>query len=160
MHPRKLYTNLSECKDSRERAAEALGFLRDASGAEAGYLLLWRSGELVLVASSQGQDMPPTILEKARAQWEREADTQPESDLTRTIEAATVIATPETPRWDGPRGERYEPRFLGIYRDSQWVPVGMAVLRVPQSGSLSPLRRAYFDALCNAFIDADDVSVS
>ena len=160
MHPRKLYTQLCECKDARERAIAALGFMRDASLADQGFLLLWRGGELMLVASSNGDEMPGKIMAKARELWDRESDTQPESDLTATIESSSIALTPAIPRWHGERGECYEPRFLGIYRDSSWVPVGMAVLRVDPGGSLQPLRRAYFDAICNAFIDSNDMRVS
>jgi hypothetical protein len=158
MHPRKLYTSLCECADARERAASGLAFMRGACGAEEGFLLLWRGGELVLAASSSGRELPNAIMDKAREQWDWESDTQRECDATLTIDASKLIAAPETPRWEGVQGERYEPRFLGIYRDSTWMPVGMAVLRIAQAGPLHPIRRAYIDAICNAFLDSDDVS--
>ena len=66
MHPRKLYTSLCECADARERATSGLAFMREACGAEEGYLLLWRGGELVLAASSTGHDAPSAIMAKAR----------------------------------------------------------------------------------------------
>lgn len=160
MHPRKLYTSLSECADARERATSALAFMRDACGADEGYLLLWRGGELVQAASSNGRDVPTAIMERAREQWTWESDTQRECDATLTIDASKLVAVPETPRWEGAQGERYEPRFLGMYRDSTWVPVGMAILRIAQTGPLQPIRRAYIDAICNAFLDSTDVSAS
>ena len=160
MHPRKLYTSLCECADARERATSGLAFMREACGAEEGFLLLWRGGELVLAASSTGHDAPSAIMARAREQWDWESDTQRDCDATLTIDASKLVSVPETPRWEGAHGERYEPRFLGIYRDSAWVPVGMAVLRISQSGPLQPIRRAYIDAICNAMLDSGDVSAS
>lgn len=158
MHPRKLYTSLCECADARERAVKGLAFMREACGAEEGFLLLFRAGELVLGASSSGRELPTAIMERAREQWDWEADTQRDCDATLTIDASKLVAVPETPRWEGAQGERYEPRFLGIYRDSTWMPVGMAVLRIAQTGPLHPIRRAYIDAICNAFLDSADVT--
>jgi hypothetical protein len=91
--------------------------------------------------------------------WVKESEQQAEGDKTRTVDVSKVAATValEPARTWKLSGGDYEPRLLGIYRDSQWIPIGIAVLAVRSGGALSPIRRAYIDALCNAFIDAGDV---
>lgn len=158
-HPRKLYSALCECKDSRARAAYALEFMRNSTGAPSGFLLLAKAGELLVAASTQDQAAPAELMEQAKSMWAKESEQQAEGDKTRTVDVskvAAMVALEPTRSWKLAGGD-YEPRLMGIYRDSHWVPIGIAVLAVRQGSSLSPIRRAYIDALCNAFIDAGDV---
>lgn len=158
-HPRKLYSSLCECKDTRARAASALEFIRATSGASGGFLLLARAGELLVSASTNDQAPPAGLMEHAKDMWARESEVQSEADKTRTVDVSKVAATvalEPTQSWKLGSAD-YEPRLLGIYRDSQWIPIGIVVLGVRPESSLSPIRRAYIDALCNAFIDSGDV---
>jgi hypothetical protein len=63
----------------------------------------------------------------------------------------------ESPTWKLANGDCFEPRLLALYRESRWIPVGIAALKVTPGQSLSPIRRAHIDSLCNAFLDSGDV---
>jgi hypothetical protein len=133
--------------------------MRNSTGAPNGFLLLAKAGELLVAASTQDQAAPAELLEQAKSLWIKESEQQAEGDKTRTVDVSKVAATValEPTRTWTLGGSDYEPRLLGIYRDSHWIPIGIAVLAARSGSSLSPIRRAYIDALCNAFIDAGDV---
>lgn len=157
LHPSKLYAMLRECADARARAAAVLDFLVTNSAARAGYFLLERQGELVLGASSTGQELPAPLMERARVLWASDQASHNEADNTRTVDSRQHGATLlESPQWQAADGEKYDPRVLGTYRDSRWVPVAISVLSADAEGARR-IRQPHIDAICNAWIDAGDV---
>jgi hypothetical protein len=161
VHPRKLYSMMLACADARARAVAALDFLCSSMDAESGFLMLARSGELVVACSSGERAIAPELMERATQLWAKEADAQPEGDNTRTIDIRALVepagASAEQPVWALSTGERFEPRLLSIYRDGVWVPVGLALLKARTEQRLRPIRGAHVEALCNAFLDSADV---
>jgi len=160
LHPSKLYSMLRDCTDSRARATAVLDFLVSSTGARAGYVLLARQGELVVAASSNQSELPAQLMERARALWQRDQAAHNESDNTRTLDARQLGSTMlETQAWQGSDGEHYDPRVLGIYRGSRWIPIGISVLAA-HGGGTHRIRQPHLDAICNALLDAGDVSDS
>jgi hypothetical protein len=162
VHPRKLYSMLRDCADARARAVAALDFLCSSMGAESGFLLLARGGELSVASSSRDRAIAPDLMERALQLWAKESDAQPEGDDTRTVDIRQLVEPPaasaEQPVWTLSNGERYETRLLSVYRDSIWVPVGLALLEHRSAQPLRPIRGAHVEALCSAFLDCADVS--
>jgi hypothetical protein len=162
VHPRKLYSMLLACADARARAAAALDFLCSSMDADSGFLMLARNGELVVACSSGERAIAPELMERATQLWAKESDAQPEGDKTRTIDIRALVEPPsasaERLLWTLSNGERFEPRLLSVYRDSVWVPVGVALLEARTEQHLRPIRGAHVEALCNAFLDSADVS--
>lgn len=156
LNPSKLYSMLRACPDARARAAAALDFLLNTTAARAGYLLLAHSGELVLTASSEQKEMPAPLMERTRTLWASDQASHSEADNTRTVDARQLgAALVESTHWEGSGGERYEPRMLGVYRDSRWVPVGISVLAV-EAGA-ARVRHPHIEAICNALLDSGDI---
>jgi hypothetical protein len=162
VHPRKLYSMLCACADARARAVAALEFLCSSMGADSGFLLLARSGDLSVASSSGERAIASELMERAGQLWAKESDVQPEGDNTRTVDIRQLVEPPaasaEQPVWTLSNGERFEPRLLSVYRDNVWVPVGLALLENRKGQALRPIRGAHVEALCNAFIDSADVS--
>jgi hypothetical protein len=157
LKPTQLQKKLIACAGPKERAAEVLSFLVSSAGARAGYVLLSRNGELVLAASSDQRELPAQLMERARALWASDQASHSEADNTRTLDARQLGSTQlESQDWQAPDGERYLPRVLGIYRNSRWVPVGIAVLAADENGPRR-IRHAYVDAICNALLESGDV---
>jgi hypothetical protein len=163
IHPRKLYASLRESADPAARASAALEFLRDCAAADSGFLFLVHAKELVLAAST-GKSAPPAgLVEQAAKTWVKELDMQPEGGQTRTIDVSQLVAAAvadESPAWKFAPGESFVPRLLSVYRDSRWSPVGLSVLKPRLGQPLLPVRAVHVEAICNAFIDAGDVSSS
>jgi hypothetical protein len=158
LQPSKLYTMLRECTDARARAAAVLDFLVRSTGAPAGHLLIARQGELVVAASSIHHELPAQLVERARALWQSDQASHNEADNTRTVDARQLgSGLLETEQWQAPNGVHYDPRVLGIYRGSRWNPVAISVLAADASGSRR-IRQPHVDAICNALIDAGDIS--
>jgi hypothetical protein len=161
VHPRKLYSMLCACADAPARAKAALDFLCSSMGAESGFLMLVRGGELSVACSSGGRALAPELMEPVMQLWAKESDAQPEGDNTRTVDIRALVepaASAEPSAWALSTGERFEPRLLSVYRDSVWVPVGVALLKARAEQRLRPIRGAHVEALCNAFLDSADVS--
>lgn len=152
---------LCGCGDARARAAAALDFLCGNTQATAGFLLLARAGALGVAASSTQQAVPAGLVERAMSFWLRESEVESIESQTRTLELSQLrdANLTESVTLKLPNGESFEPHLLGIYRESRWVPVGVALLKVTPGQTLLPLRRAHIDALCNAFLDSADVAV-
>lgn len=158
LHPSKLYTKLRECTDARSRAAAVLEFLVTSTGALGGYVLLARQGELVVAAASSAKELPAPLMTRARELWGKDQATHSEADNTRTVDSRQLGSTLlESQRWQGPDGEQYEPRVLGIYRGSRWVPVGISVLQI-DADDPRRIRQPHVDAICNALLDAGDIA--
>lgn len=158
LHPNKLYSMLRECTDARARAEAVLDYLVNHSGARAGYVLLARGGELVVVASSDSKALPSQLMERARALWLSDLASHTEQDKTRTVDARQLAsALIETQPWQDGDGEHYEPRVLGMYRGTRWIPVGISVLAADPLESRR-IRQPQIDAICKALLDAGDVA--
>lgn len=157
LHPSKFYKMLRESPDSKARADAVLEFLVNSTGARAGYLLLARQGELVVAASSNRQELPPQLMERARALWLSDQASHSESDTTRTMDTRQLGSSLlESQTWQAPDGEQYDPRVLGMYRGSRWIPVGISVLAADANGSRR-IRQQHIDSICNALLDAGDI---
>lgn len=157
LHPSKLYSMLRACPDARARAAAVLDFLVTNTAAREGYVLLAHNGELVRAASSNHKELPEQLMERARALWASDQASHSEADRTRTVDSRQLgSALVESPLWETREGERFEPRVMGVYRDSRWVPVGISVLAADAEGARR-VRHPHIEALCNALIDSGDI---
>lgn len=158
LHPSKLYKLLRECPDTRARATALLDFLVSSTGARTGYVLFARHGELVVAASSNQNELPGPLMERARALWQSDQASHDEADKTRTVDARQLGSTlVESPTWQTPDGQQHEPRVLGCYRSERWIPIGISVLASDGPGSRR-IRQPHVDAICNALIDAGETS--
>jgi hypothetical protein len=159
LHPRKLYSMLMACPSAETRAAAALEFVRGCTVAPHGFLFLCRDGRLELAASSRERDPSPELLEEVSRVWKQKKRT-PGSDQT-TIGASGPVRrlgpTEENSAWTSTAGT-FDHRLLSVDRAGQWVPVGIAMLAVPESGTLLPMRHVHVSALCEALLDAGDVA--
>lgn len=112
----------------------------------------------MLGASSTQQELPAPLMERARALWASDQASHNEADNTRTVDARQhAAALVESPQWQAANGELYEPRVLGTYRDSRWIPVGISVLAADAEGARR-IRHPHVDAICNALVDAGDIA--
>ncbi|HTU60812.1 MAG TPA: hypothetical protein VMF89_20310 [Polyangiales bacterium] len=142
-----------------ERAKATLDFLCGCTGAARGYLFLVHDQGLREAANSgQGAATPDLLLEAERA-LSRELETEPDANRTRTIDTPAP-ARPEAPLkdqlWTSHNGVAYIRHVLGTYQDSHWMLVGIAMLEA--GPKLTPLRHAYVEVICNAFIASSDVN--
>jgi hypothetical protein len=158
-HPRKLYSILQAFPSAEARANAVLEFMRLASGARAGFLLLWRDERLVVVAGSPTAEPPPGLLEAAQRAWD-ERPTTLRSDNT-TVDLRGHLkgfpAEPDEPPWSSGGGASFTHRVLTIHRDSCWVPLGIAMLELDAAHRLTPLRRAHVESMGEALFDSGDV---
>jgi GAF domain-containing protein len=142
-----------------ERAKATLDFLCGCTGAARGYLFLVHEQGLREAANSgQGAATPDLLLEAERA-LSRELEIEPDANRTRTIDTPAP-SRPDTPLrdqlWTSHRGSSYIRHVLGTYQDSHWTLVGIAMLEA--GAKLTPLRHAYVEVVCNAFIASGDVN--
>jgi hypothetical protein len=161
-HPRKLYSALREAPSPQARARAAADFLCSCANAEAIHFFLARGAELVLAVSSPNETASPGLLAEATRAWSRDLEGQPEHSKTKTIDVSALDATSaleESALWKSETGS-YERRVLGTYRESHWVPIGLAMLKCRPDRDLSPIRQAHVESICNAFVDAGDVPLS
>ena len=97
------------------------------------------------------------LLEAERA-LSRELDIEPDANRTRTIDTPAP-ARPDSPLkdqlWTSHNGGSYIRHVLGTYQGAQWTLVGIAMLEA--GVKLTPLRHAYVEVICNAFIASGDV---
>jgi hypothetical protein len=159
-NPRKLYSTLRETPSANDRAQAVSDFLCSATGADAIHLFLARAGEPALVADSPSETASAEMLAEVRRAWNHDLERQPEDQKTKTLDVSALLPTLEPPQpWKSATGS-YQLRLLSVYRNSSWVPVGVAMLKCPTDRPLSPIRQAHIEAICNALIDAGDVSDS
>lgn len=159
IHPRKLYAKLLACASADERAKTTLDFLCGCTGAARGYLFLVHDEGLREAANSgQGPASPDLLLEAERA-LSRELETEPDANRTRTIDTPAPTR-PEAPLadqlWTSQQGAAYIRHVLGTYQDSHWTLIGIAMLEA--GAKIAPLRHAYVEVICNAFITSRDVT--
>lgn len=158
IHPRKLYVKLLACASGDERAKVTLDFLCGCTGAASGHLfLLCGRGLREAASSEQGETSPDLLLEAERA-LNRELDSEQEANRTRTMDtpAPGRLEPPKDQLWTSTQGAPFMRHVLGTYHDSTWTLVGIAML---ESGAkkVAPLRNAYVEVICNAFIAAGEV---
>jgi hypothetical protein len=149
---------LRECASPQARAQAALEFVRSCTSSDVGYLFLARAGDLILVASTQGEPPPADLIEEARRTWDRELDRQPEDN--KTVEFSSLdalVAAQERPLWHASNQDVFERRLLSLYRGVTWVPVGLVMLRTRENQALVPIRQVHIEAVCNALLDSGDV---
>ena len=159
LHPRKLYDMLRACTSADARARAALEFLRGSTGAELGFLLQERGARLALTASTRDQAPPPGLVEEAERAWNELRGAQ--VDDTKTRDIGEIQATGDqlpSSAWQSANGDSYERRVLGTHR-TQWVAVGLVVLKVGAGRALQPIRHAHVVAICEALLDSGDMSV-
>jgi hypothetical protein len=158
-HPRKLYSILHACPSAEARAKAVLEFMRAASGARAGFLMLWRDERLVVVASSPSAEPPAGLLDAAQHAW-NERPTIWQSDNT-TLDLRghmkALAADPVEQPWISRGGASFAHRMLTIHRDSRWLPLGIAMLELDTAQRLAPLRRAHVESMGDALFDSGDV---
>ena len=158
IHPRKLYAKLVSSASAEERARSTLDFLCGCTGATGGYLFLLRDHHLYEAANS-GQGAPAAdVLAEAERAWSTELDIEPDANRTRTIDtpaSAKHDLSFADQLWTSAGGIAFIRHVLGTYHGSRWVPVGIAMLEA--GAKLAPLRHAYIEVMCNAFIASGDV---
>jgi GAF domain-containing protein len=160
IHPRTLYAKLLASASAQERAQAALDFLCGCTGSPRGYLFLERDqGFYTAADSGQGTAAADLVAEVKRV-WSQELETEADSERTRTIDLPTHIRPDAALRdqlWKSAREAAYVRHVLGTYHGARWTLVGVAMLEA--GAKLNPLRHAYIEVICNAFIAAGDVRV-
>jgi hypothetical protein len=143
---------------AKERAQATLVFLCSSTGATRGYLFLAHEHGLVEAANT-GQGAPPAdVLTEAERSFREEMDVEPDANLTRTIDVPSGLGADVPLRdqlWTSSNGVAFIRHVLGTYHGASWTPVGIAMLEA--GPKLVPLRHAYVEVICNAFIAAGDV---
>jgi hypothetical protein len=92
--------------------------------------------------------------------WSLELETEADADRTLTIDLPTRIRPDAALRdqlWSSASETAYVRHVLGTYHGARWTLVGVAMLEA--GAKLNPLRHAYIEVICNAFIAAGDVRV-
>lgn len=141
-----------------ERAQAVLDFLCGSTGATRGYLFL--NGAQGLYRAADSNQGPPAVelMNEAERAWQSELDVEPDANRTRTIDMPVRAKTGDSiddQLWTSNQGVKYIRHFLGTYQSEHWTPVGIAMLEA--GTKLTPLRHAYVEVVCNAFIAAGDV---
>jgi hypothetical protein len=123
-------------------------------------MFLARNDQLMLVAQL-GDVAPPAGLSDAADQlWKEQPKT---SSGAKTIVEMASKLKPQThvdqpPRWTIEGGACFEARLLSMHSNLLWLPLGIAMLEVAQSGQLLPIHHAHIEAICNALLDSGDVA--
>lgn len=147
------------CASLEERAQATLDFLCGCTGSPRGHLFLVNDERLHEVANSGQSPASPDVLLEAERALSRELDSEQESNRTRTVDTPTPSrpdAQVKEQLWTSHRGSAYIRHVLGTYKDSRWILVGIAMLEA--GVTLTPLRHAYVEVICNAFIANGDVN--
>jgi hypothetical protein len=158
-HPRKLYSNLQACPSPEGRAKAVLEFMRGASGARAGFLLLWHDDGLVVAAGSAGAQPPAGLVDAAQRAWSEHPKTLRSDNTTVDLRGhmKSLTSDQDEAPWTSSSGARFAHRVLTIHRDSRWLPLGIAMLELDDGQRLAPLRRAHVEAMGDSLFDSGDV---
>lgn len=159
LHPRKLYSMLRSCPSLEARAHSALEFLCGCTGSSRGMLFVVQDGKLNCLARTPSLSASPDMIEEAERIWNRQEELQPDDSRTRTIDLSArrkPEAEPEIERFVTNSGVSYERRLLATGRAMRFIPVGVVLLE--EGPQIDQLRHAYIESICNAFIDAGDVT--
>jgi GAF domain-containing protein len=159
LHPRKLFSMLRACPTPEARAHAALEFLCGCTGSPRGMLFVAHGGKLSCVAQSLALAASPELVAEAERLWSRQDALLLDDSRTRTIDLQ-ARRKPETEEeaehFITKAGMRFERRLLATGRAMRSVPVGVVLLE--EAPQIEQLRHAYVESICNAFIDAGDVS--
>lgn len=158
LHPRRLYSRLLACTSLHERAQTTIDFLCGCTGAAQGLLYLAHTSGALTYVNSGAAAPARDLLEEAERSWNRDLQ-QPDANRTRTVDLASR-RKPDSLHpdhvWTSAAGAAYMRYVLGSYRGARWVPVGVVLLET--NPDFAPLRHAYMESVCNAFINAGDVA--
>jgi hypothetical protein len=159
LHPRKLYAQIRECASASDRAHAVLECLSGATGARSGFLLLFADRQLEVAAATAGGAPPAGLMEEARRAWSEQSTSVRSDNTTMDVRGHMQHLTPteQALPWTDPQGGAYVARILAVHRDSQFIQVGVAMLKLDAGRPLAALRRTHVEALCNALLDAGDV---
>ena len=159
IHPRKLYSTLRACPSIEARAHAALEFLCGCTGSPRGLLFAAHGGKLSCLARSPALAPTPELIAEAERIWSRQEDLLLDDSRTRTIDLSArrkPDLDAEAEHFVSASGVVFERRLLATGRAMRFIPVGVVMLEAaPQ---IEQLRHAYIESICNAFIDAGDVS--
>jgi hypothetical protein len=159
--PRKLYEMLRACRSADARVRAALEFLRGSAGSESGFLFQSRDGGLVLAASTRDRPAPPGMLEAVEQVWTVLRDAALNEGKTAQLSVAEAeAAARSTPSstWTSLAGESFQRRQLGTHRSHRWIGVGLVMLKQDPGQEPSPIRHTHIAAICDALMDAGDVT--
>lgn len=160
LHPRRFYSRLLACASLDERAQMTIDFLCGCTGAAQGLLYLAHTGGALTFVNSGAAAPAQDVLAEAERSWNRDLD-QPDVNRTRTVDLA-ARRKPDSLHpdhvWTSAAGAAYMRYVLGTYRGARWVPVGVVLLET--NADFTPLRHAYIEAVCNAFINAGNVPLN
>lgn len=160
IHPRKLYSMLRSCPSLEARAHAALEFLCGCTNSPRGILFVIQGEKLSCLAHTASLQSSPDLVAEAERIWSRQEELQPDDSRTRTIDLS-ARRKPETDaeaeQFVSTSGVSFERRLLATGRAMRFLPIGVVLLEhTPQ---IDQLRHAYIEAICNAFIDAGDVTI-
>jgi hypothetical protein len=160
LHPRKLYSMLRSCPAIEARAHAALEFLCGCTGSARGMLFVVQNGKLSCLAHTPSLAASAELVTEAECIWSRQEELLPDDSRTRTIDLTArrkPESEPEIERFTTASGVAFERRLLASGRAMRFIPVGVVLLE--DSPQIEQLRHAYLESICNAFIDAGDVTV-
>jgi hypothetical protein len=150
---------LRSCPTIEARAHAALEFLCGCTGSARGMLFIVHNGKLSCLTHTPSLTASADLIEEAERIWSRQEELQPDDSRTRTIDLSArrkPEAEPEIERFVSATGVRFERRLLTTGRAMRFIPVGVVLLE--ESPQIDQLRHAYLESICNAFIDAGDVT--
>jgi GAF domain-containing protein len=159
IHPRKLYSMLRSCPSLEARAHAALEFLCSCTGSAHGILFVVQSDKLAPLARTLSLTASADLVTEAERLWSKQAQLQPDDSRTRTIDLQArrkPEVDAEAEAFLSASGVAFERRLLATGRAMRFIPVGVVLLE--QGPSIDQLRHAYLESICNAFIDAGDVT--
>jgi hypothetical protein len=123
-------------------------------------LFVIQGEKLACLARTQSLNASPDLAAEADRIWSRQEELQPDDSRTRTIDLS-ARRKPETDaeaeQFTSISGIVFERRLLATGRAMRFLPIGVVLLE--QSPQIDQLRHAYIESICNAFIDAGDVTV-
>jgi hypothetical protein len=159
IHPRKLYELIRACPTFEARGKAAFQFLSACTASSCAYLFLCREAQLALCESTASAASVPGLAEEAERSWR--GDIRNESDRTKTVDIASLAMTQQpiaASIWHSEDGQAFDRSILGVYRSDAWISVGIFMFRPSELSSPQSIRAPHIGAICNALIDAGDVT--
>jgi hypothetical protein len=147
-----LHNRLQTCIGAAERAQAGLSLLLESSGASMGYLFGLRTGQLELLASSDGSDPADELLETLESYVRNEFETESSA----TVLATNELAPPALQRWADAWGREFEPMLLFSRHGTESTVAGVAALHYDRD-ERPLLRRGLLQALTDSLVEIDAV---
>lgn len=160
LHPRRLYSSLCACPSIEARAHAALEFLCGCTSSARGMLFIERNGTLACLAHTPSLPVSGDLIQEAERIWARQNDLLLDDSRTRTIDLQArrkPDIDEDAERFVSASGVTFDRRLLATGRALRFIPVGVVMLEA--NAKNAPLRHAYVESICNAFIDAGDIIV-